>query len=116
MTESKIDNMTIEELVGGASKQEIIEYFRNLGNKKEEPEELPTQVINNYTNTTNNNYSESSRSLQQSNSSNRDMRQQGGFLEQAKDYLLQLTVTDWILIVIALLLFINILVTMKYHD
>lgn len=116
MAESKIDNMTIEELVGGASKQEIIEYFRNLGNKNKESEELPAQVINNYNNTTTNNYSESARPSQQNTPSNRDIRQPRGFTEQAKAYIAQLTVTDWILIVIALLLFINILVTVKYHD
>lgn len=114
MAKGNIDNMTIEELVGGASKQEIITYFRNLGNKTQEQEETPAQVINNYNNTTTNNYSTSDRTPRPQNGS--DMRHPVSFAERARACFMQLTATDWILIVIALLLFINILVTVKYHD
>lgn len=110
MKNKNISNMTIDELVGGASTQDIVAYFRNIGNR----EAQPTYEMGN--NENHNSGSESARQSQQNTHSNRDMRQTCGFKEQAKAYLLQLTVTDWILIIIALLLFINILVTVKYHD
>ncbi|MGM9825720.1 MAG: hypothetical protein ACI3Z8_04705 [Paludibacteraceae bacterium] len=110
MKSKNINNMTIEELVGGASTQDIAAYFRNIGKSGTQP----TYLMGN--NETPDSGSESARPSQQNTLSHRDMRQPSGFTEQAKAYIAQLTVTDWILIVIALLIFINILVTVKYHD
>lgn len=101
MAKITTEDKTIPQLIGGTDKHAIIEYFRNLDRKKQAPEVAGGQevrTVNNYSTTIN-------RPCNGTHASGAG----NGLQVEAPAMLQYMQLTDWLLIVIIILLFILII-------